>query len=114
MNWQYSEQHGVQIIKFNSLNENTVWAGTSVGTYKSTDGGDNWNIVDSTLMVTDIEINPNDTNQVLIACGNLSSPGGGVYKTIDGGNNWQQVNGIPNPVVGKIQLCQAPSDPNIV
>ena len=114
LNWQYSEQHGVQIIKFNSLNENTVWAGTSVGTYKSTDGGGNWNIVDSTLMVTDIEINPLDTNQVLIACGNLSSPGGGVYKTMNGGNSWQQVNGIPNPVVGKIHLCQAPSDPNIV
>jgi photosystem II stability/assembly factor-like uncharacterized protein len=114
LNWQYSEQHGVQIIKFNSLNENTVWAGTSVGTYKSTDGGGNWNIVDSTLMVTDIEINPLDTNKVLIACGNLSSPGGGVYKTMNGGNSWQQVNGIPNPVVGKIHLCQAPSDPNIV
>ena len=114
LNWQYSEQHGVQIIKFNPLNENTVWAGTSVGTYKSTDGGDNWNIVDSTLMVTDIEINPLDTNQVLIACGNLNSPGNGVYKTMTGGNNWQQVNGIPNPVVGKIHLCQAPSDPNIV
>ena len=114
LNWQYSEQHGVQIIKFNPLNDNTVWAGTSVGTYKSTDGGNNWNIVDSTLMVTDIEINPLDTNQVLIACGNLNSPGNGVYKTNTGGNTWQQVNGIPNPVVGKIHLCQAPSDPNIV
>jgi len=114
LNWQYSEQHGVQIIKFNPLNDNTVWAGTSVGTYKSTDGGNNWNIVDSTLMVTDIEINPLDTNQVLIACGNLNSPGNGVYKTNTGGNSWQQVNGIPNPVVGKIHLCQAPSDPNIV
>ena len=114
LNWQYSEQHGVQIIKFNPLNENTVWAGTSVGTYKSTDGGDTWNIVDSTLMVTDIEINLLDTNKVLIACGNLSSPGNGVYKTNDGGNTWQQVNGIPNPVVGKIHLCQAPSNPNII
>jgi len=114
LNWQYSEQHGVQIIKFNPLNDNTVWAGTSVGTYKSTDGGDNWSIVDSTFMVTDIEINPLDTNQVLIACGNLNSPGNGVYKTNDGGNTWQQVNGIPNPVIGKIHLCQAPSNSNII
>lgn len=114
LNWQYSEQHGVQIIKYNPLNENTVWAGTSIGTYKSTDGGDSWNIVDSTFMVTDIEINPLDTTQVLIACGNLNSPGNGVYKTNDGGNTWQQVNGIPNPVVGKIHLCQAPSNPNII
>ena len=114
LNWQYSEQHGVQIIKFNPLNPNTVWAGTSIGTYKSTDGGDSWNIVDSTFMVTDIEINPLDTTQVLIACGNLNSPGNGVYKTIDDGVNWFLVNGIPNPVVGKIHLCQAPSDPNII
>ena len=114
LNWQYSEQHGVQIIKLNPLNDNTVWAGTSVGTYKSTDGGDSWNIVDSTLMVTDIEINPLDTNQVLIACGNLNSPGNGVYKTNDGGINWQQVNGIPSPISGKIQICNAPSNPNII
>ena len=114
LNWQYSEQHGVQIIKLNPLNPNTVWAGTSVGTYKSIDGGDNWSIVDSTFMVTDIEINPLDTNQVLIACGNLNSPGNGVYKTNDGGNTWQQVNGIPNPISGKIQICNAPSNPNIV
>ena len=114
LNWQYSEQHGVQIIKLNPLNENTVWAGTSVGTYKSIDGGDNWSIVDSTFMVTDIEINALDTNQVLIACGNLNSQGNGVYKTNNGGNTWQQVNGIPNPVAGKVQICNAPSDPNIV
>jgi len=111
LNWQYSEQHGVQIIKLNPLDPNTVWSGTSIGTYKSTDGGDTWNIVDSTFMVTDIEINPLDTNKVLIACGNLNSPGNGVYKTNNGGNTWQQVNGIPNPVVGKIHLCQAPHFP---
>ena len=114
LDWQYSEQHGVQIIKINPLNYNTIWAGTSIGTYKSYDGGDNWNIVDSTIMVTDIVINTLDTNQVLIACGNLESPGGGVYKTNNGGNTWFQANGIPNPIVGKIQICHAPSNPDII
>ena len=65
-------------------------------------------------MVTDIEINSQDTNQILIACGNLNSPGGGVYKTNNGGNTWFQVSGIPNPIVGKIQICHAPSNPNII
>lgn len=115
LDWSYEQQRGVMVIRVNPLNSNTVWAGTSEGTYKSTDTGQSWNKVHSVIMTTDLIINPVDTNTIIIACGNLGSSGHGIYRTTNSGDNWEKlITGLPSSYGGKAQLCAYQSDPGII
>ncbi len=105
LDWSREQQRGVEVIRINPLNINTIWAGTTEGTYKSTDAGTSWQLMNSTIMVTDIIINPSDTNMVWIACGNSGSTGKGIYRTTNNGLNWTQLtNGVTTSFNGKILL----------
>lgn len=83
-----------------------VHAATSHGYYKSTDGGDSWTRYQLTARVTDLAINPANTNI-------LYAPvwGDGLYKTTNGGVNWTKLTtgGIPSTNWGRatISLCNA-------
>lgn len=115
LDWSYNQSRGVQVIKINPLNSNTVWAGTTEGTFVSYNAGANWNQVNNTIMVTDLTINPVDTGTVFIACGNLNTPGNGIYRTINSGNNWLRLsNGLPASYGGKALLAMYKSSPNII
>ena len=89
-------QIGVSGIAIDPTNSNTIYIATgdddggdtySVGVWKSTDGGVNWNATGalSASSMNDIYIHPTN-NQILMVATNS-----GVYKTIDGGTNWTQV-----------------------
>ncbi len=95
LDWTYQQQRGVQAVKFNPLNSSTIWAATSEGMYKSTDAGGSWTNMWSVVMATDVIINPNDTDRVIGAFGNLASPSGGVYRSTDGGTSWLPLAGLP-------------------
>jgi photosystem II stability/assembly factor-like uncharacterized protein len=115
LDWSYNQSRGVQAVKINPLNPNTVWAGTTHGTFKSTDAGETWAQVDTTIMVWDLAIDPVDTSIVFIGCGNLYSPGYGVYRTIDDGVSWEKLDsGIPATFGGKVHLHISEASPNIV
>ncbi len=115
LNWEYQQGTCVWAIRVNPLNKNSVWAGTSEGTFKSTDAGKNWEKVNSTVMVYDLQISPSDTNTVLISCGNLFSNGHGIYKTVDNGNSWQKItSGLPAQFGGKALFSLCASNPEIV
>ncbi len=115
LDWSYNQDRGVQAMRINPLNSNTVWAGTSEGTYKSTDAGETWELVHTTIMVTDIVINPIDTNLVFIACGNMGSAGNGIYRTTDGGEGWTKLtNGLPSSYGGKALFSMYEASPNII
>ncbi len=105
LDWSRDQRRGVEVIRINPLNPNTLWAGTTEGTYRSIDAGASWQLVNATIMVTDIIINPSDTNMVWIACGNSGSTGKGIYRTTDNGSNWIQLtNGVTTGFNGKILL----------
>ena len=115
LDWSYNQRRGVWVVKINPLNPNTVWAGTTEGTYKSKDGGQSWTQVHNVIMVNDLVINPVDTNTVIVGCGNFASTGYGIYRTTDGGANWtKSTSGLPTTFHGKIQLDISPSNPDIV
>jgi len=106
LDWSYHQQRGVWAVKVNPLNPNTVWAATTEGTYKSTDAGEHWNRVLDVIMATDLIINPQDTNVVVVGCGNFASEGHGIYRTVDGGSSWTKITqGLPETFEGKIQLA---------
>jgi photosystem II stability/assembly factor-like uncharacterized protein len=115
LDWTAEQQRGVQVVRVNPLNPNIVWAGTTEGTFKTTDAGNSWSLVHDAIMVTDLGINPVDTGMVWIACGNLNSEGKGVYRTTNGGGSWTKLaGGLPENFGGKIQLAVHKNSPNII
>jgi len=86
------------VIKLNPLNPNTIYAGFrkvfpdqtgTPGLYKSVNGGQSWqqlnidyNFDDNIYEFDMIDINPSDTNSIMIACNEV------LYSSIDGGNTF--------------------------
>ena len=114
LDWSYEQKEGVQAVRLNPLNQNTVWAATTKGTYKSVDGGETWSRKHSVIMANDLVVNPVDTNIIAVAYGNFDSNGQGIYRTTDGGQTWTKAVGGPSSFYGKVQLSLYNSDPNIM
>jgi photosystem II stability/assembly factor-like uncharacterized protein len=111
LDWTLQQQRGVQSIKLNPLNPNTVWAATTEGLYKSTDAGGSWSEALFSYMGEDIVLHATDTNKVLYSSGNFDL-GTGIYRTTDGGANWAAVS--PTGFSGKAMLDSPTGFPNIV
>ena len=115
LDWSYNQRRGVQVIRLNPLNPNVVWAGTTEGIFKSHNGGVNWVQISTILMVTDILIQSSDTSEVIMACGNLGTPGTGLYKTTNSGLNWMQMSdGLPSYWGGKALFHYCITLPDVV
>lgn len=74
--------------------ENTIFAGTQLGPYKSTDGGESWtslNLPAGDKTVWSILLHPTDRNTLFVG-----TTGTSVYRSKDGGASWQLMN-IPAP-----------------
>ncbi|MEO0338953.1 MAG: glycoside hydrolase [Bacteroidota bacterium] len=78
--------------------ENARLRGKNCGLYKSTDGGDNWELLSGGLPTQDqglgrvgIGIAPSNPN-LIFACVDARE-GGGIYKSTDAGASWTFVNG---------------------
>ena len=97
----------INCIEFHPTDANTFWVGTSQGgVWKTTDGGVSWiSITDnlSILRISSIAVDPNNTNTVYIATGDIDyigfntisagrpyQYGSGILKSTDGGQNWNQ------------------------
>ncbi|MFH1844047.1 MAG: hypothetical protein ABIF77_12650, partial [bacterium] len=116
LDWSAHQERGVQVVKMCPRKSGIIWAGTTEGTYKTIDNGKNWDPVHSTIMVTDLVINPDHPNTVIIACGNLHSVGQGLYRTTDGGVSWTQLlsTAIPTNLRGKTLLSICDSQPGTI
>ena len=115
LDWTYDQNHGVWAIRVHPQNPDVVYAATTDGTYKSTNAGGNWEKIHNAVMATDLLIHPDNPDQLLVACGNFSSPGFGIYKSTNAGDNWQKISSnLPSQFNGKAQLAIAPSQPNTV
>ena len=99
------------------------------GVFKTTDGGRSWK---KTLFVNNetgarvVAVNKSNPNEVyagmyrgfrkgwdIISGG--SSKEGGIYKSTDGGETWTKIEaGLPSPLIGKIDIDIARSEPSIV
>lgn len=93
------------------LDSDLIFAGATspyAGFYRSTDGGETW---EQTFegSVTDVTIDPNDKNELLIGVS-----AGGVYFSADMGETWTERNYGFRPNIGRVSVQMAPSDPNRV
>jgi photosystem II stability/assembly factor-like uncharacterized protein len=115
LDWSYNQRRGVNVIRINPQNLNSLWAGTTEGTYRSYDAGMSWQQVHPVIMAMDIAVNYIDTNIVFAACGDLGSTGTGIYRTTDGGANWLRLtSGFPGSWGGKAHLAVFQSAPNVI
>ncbi|HJW32750.1 MAG TPA: hypothetical protein VJ505_05210 [Holophagaceae bacterium] len=102
---KYAQSIGA--IKVDPKDPRTVWVGTGEpwvrnsvgigeGLYKTTDGGETWNLMGlpHSERIGAIAIDPTDSNTVYVAAlGHLWSSGGerGLFKTTDGGKTWERI-----------------------
>jgi len=117
IDWSYQQQRGIQRIKFDPDSNNIVWVATTEGVYKSNNKGDTWDRVLNFPMATDISINPDDPDIVIVCCGGMFSNGNGIYRTTNGGQTWTKLfmgSSVPSQFGGKARVMTALSSPNIV
>ncbi|NUO81082.1 hypothetical protein HUU05_13465, partial [candidate division KSB1 bacterium] len=115
LDWTQEQQRGVQALALDPSNSSIIYAGTTEGTYKSTNAGVSWTLVHNVPMAMDVDLNPLDPNIVFVACGDLGSLGAAVYRSKDAGATWQKLtNGLPANYTGKTIVAIHPLEPNII
>ena len=123
----YSQSIGA--IRVDPSNPKTVWVGTGEswvrnstsigsGVYKSTDGGDNWQLMGlaDSERIGAIRIHPKNGDIVYVcATGHLWNANAerGLYQTTDGGKTWKQILAVDENT-GCADLDIDPGDPNIL
>lgn len=96
------------------------------GVFRSTDGGQTWEKVlfasDSTGAV-DLELNPDNPDEIYATLWHAerkpwtiisgSDKEDGIYKSTDGGDTWSKLEkGLPEGLIGRIDVAVTPADPN--
>ena len=97
------------------------------GVFKTTDGGDTWELVLSVNEDTgcaDLDMDPQEPRILYAAMWQFrrepdfftsGGPGSGLYRTMDGGETWTELtNGLPSGEKGRIALAIAPSRPSVL
>lgn len=103
-----SQLFGIQMLKFDPTTSNTIYACATDGLYRSTDNGANWSQILSKIYVSDVAINPSNTNQIVAGVGNMVNLDKGIYRTTNGSNaspTWSKVTaGLPGSFTGYIRM----------
>ena len=125
-------------VEIDPTNHNVVWvaaigqafnANEERGVYKTGDGGRTWNKVfhiSEKVGIADIELLPGNPNIVFatawkaerkpwtIMSGGTAEEGG-IYKSVDDGETWEKLTqGLPEGLIGKIDLAVTPADSRVV
>lgn len=125
-------------VEIDPTDHNIVWvaaigqafdANEERGVYKTADGGSTWEkvlYVSDTVGFSDVELLPGNPNVVfatawkaqrqpwtIISGGDQDE--GGIYKSVDAGLTWNKLTeGLPQGLIGKIDLAVSPADSSIV
>ena len=80
--------------------DNTVFFGTELGLYRSTDAGDNWTLLedtafDHTVAITFSPRYAQDRTLFVTATKRTFRPDTLLWRSLDGGDSWEQVSGTP-------------------
>lgn len=107
LTWTTSQMRRIGRLLINPLNPNKLIAATSVGMYRSINGGATWS-VSIAGGFKDAEFKPGDTSVV------YAGGGGSFYKSINGGNSYSGVSlGAVNSL-NRTSIAVTPADPDYV
>ena len=137
-NWKMmglEKTRNIHRIIIDPVNPNTIYAAAignpyaehpERGVYKTTDGGESWNLIlhtNDTSGCADLIIDPLNPNKLLAAMWqhrrtpysfNSGGPGSGLYITYDAGKSWKKLGkeeGLPEGNYGRIGLTISNSEP---
>ncbi|OYT69307.1 MAG: hypothetical protein CFK49_12390, partial [Armatimonadetes bacterium JP3_11] len=135
----FDEQETISIgdIALDPQNPDIVWVGTGeantrnsisigCGIYKSVDGGKTRQkvfYIDEYYGASDLEIDPSNPNILYAGMWRFErkpwthtsgSEQGGMFKSTDGRRTWRKVTNRLPPLLGRIDVKVAPSNPNVV
>lgn len=109
LNWTYQDMRAIQEIEINPLNDEVIYAASSIGLLKSTNAGSDWENIQEIPMAVDVDISPRDTNQIFVSYGSLFNEESGIYRSKDAGISFDKLRiGIPTSYTGKAMLCIDP------
>lgn len=139
--WQHiglAETGHIGAVEIDPRNHNIVWvaaigqafnANEERGLFKTIDGGKTWNKVlyfSDQVGVSDLELLPGNSDIVFatawraerkpwtIVSGGAAEEGG-IYKSVNGGLTWDKItSGLPDKLIGKIDLAISPANSSIV
>lgn len=139
--WQHiglAETGHIGAVEIDPNNHNIVWvaaigqafnANEERGLFKTIDGGKTWSKVlyfSAEVGVSDLELLPGNSDIVFatawraerkpwtIISGGAAEEGG-IYKSVNGGLSWDKITkGLPDELIGKIDLAISPADSSIV
>ncbi|MDX1479356.1 MAG: T9SS type A sorting domain-containing protein, partial [Saprospiraceae bacterium] len=119
LNWALDDLKGVQDLAIDPLDSNLVYAATTGGLMRTSDGGINWELIVSMPMAMDVEILPGDPHKIFVTFGDLNFNNNtipsGIFVSVDHGTSFQKVtNGLPAAYSGKAMLAASPSDPDVM
>jgi photosystem II stability/assembly factor-like uncharacterized protein len=126
----------IGMIAIHPEDENTVYvaaygplwsAGGDRGIYKTTDGGENWELileVSENTGFNEIHMDPRDPDLLYATAHQRrrhvftyidGGPESAIYKSTDGGANWKKLeSGLPKNDMGRIGMDISPADPDVV
>lgn len=97
------------------------------GIYKTEDGGKHWKKIlylNDSIGFSDLELHPLNSNIIYAGSWRVDrkpwtiisgSKEGGIYRSIDAGNTWIKLDvGLPDGLIGKIDLATSPASPDRV
>ena len=118
LTWAFDQHRAVLSIRIDPNNHQILWAATSEGLYKTIDSGANWTLAHASLMAMDVVIDPNNSQRIYVAHGQLNSTADpGIYRSTDGGASWVQLSGgLPTSNFGRCPLAirKTTSGPSVV
>ena len=96
LNWTYQLNRCVWDIVFDPFNTDQLYAATTEGLYKTTNGGLYWSQRLDEFMVMDIEVNKLAPHVLFAGVGDLNSTNKGLYRSENYGETWELMdNGLP-------------------
>jgi photosystem II stability/assembly factor-like uncharacterized protein len=114
-NKNMSDLFAVNMLSFDHVDANIVYACTTDGLYRTLNAGLSWTKILDKTYVSDIAINPTNTNQMVAAVGNLLDTDKGIYRSTDGGVTWVKITaGLPASFEGFIRFDNVAITPNMV
>ncbi|GAB3035095.1 WD40/YVTN/BNR-like repeat-containing protein [Bowmanella dokdonensis] len=139
-NWQnmgLKKSEHISDILVHPQDSDTVWVaaqgplwtgGGERGLYKTTDGGENWELVlktaDEWTGVTSLLMDPRNPDKLYAATWSRqrkieayvgTGPGAGIHTSDDGGKTWTKLKtGLPEGNLGKIGMAISPTNPDVL
>lgn len=107
LSWLVTDQRRISKLLIHPHNPNILYAGTTIGLYKSTDAGTNWTMVRSGS-ISDLAFKPGNPTIVYAVVANR------FWRSVNDGQSFTVVNVPTVSQVGRAKIAVTPADSNYV